>query len=174
MALCLSLVYGQLFPLGRAPQAAVLAAMPQFLRRLKLKGLMASLGGKGFMVERISARQSATSLLGAQAKAGVWPVKERETQISTTQSSATKYILRTVLDVSCNKWGIRHASVSSILHSLFFFGTKKNVEQKPENFWFPETFLIAPTAMRCLMAWRLCFLGRWDLGEEKVIHRNGS
>jgi len=57
--------------LGRAPQAAVLAAMPQFLRRLKLKELMASLGGKGFMVERISARQSATSLLGAHAKAGV-------------------------------------------------------------------------------------------------------
>lgn len=39
---------------------------------------MASLGGKGFMVERISARQSATSLLGAQAKAGVWPVREKE------------------------------------------------------------------------------------------------
>ena len=61
-----------MLPLGRAPQAAaVLAAMPQFLRRLKLKELMASLGGKGFMVERISARQSATSLLGAHAKAGV-------------------------------------------------------------------------------------------------------
>lgn len=29
--------------------------------------------GKGFMVERIRARQSATSLLGAQARAGVWP-----------------------------------------------------------------------------------------------------
>lgn len=28
---------------------------------------------KGFMVERIRARQSATSLLGAQARAGVWP-----------------------------------------------------------------------------------------------------
>lgn len=29
--------------------------------------------GKGFMVERIRAKQSATSLLGAQARAGVWP-----------------------------------------------------------------------------------------------------
>lgn len=30
-----------------------------------------SRGGKGFMVERIRARQSATSLFGAQARAGV-------------------------------------------------------------------------------------------------------
>lgn len=32
--------------------------------------------GKGFMVERIRARQSATSLLGAQARAGVWPAAD--------------------------------------------------------------------------------------------------
>jgi len=37
-----------------------------------------SRGGKGFMVERIRARQSATSLLGAQASAGVWPGGEAE------------------------------------------------------------------------------------------------
>lgn len=48
-----------------------MAAIPQLFRRLKLKGRMASFGGKGFMVDRISAKQSATSLLGAQAKAGV-------------------------------------------------------------------------------------------------------
>lgn len=38
--------------------------------------------GKGFMVERIRARQSATSLLGAQAKAGVWPYRQEEPHIS--------------------------------------------------------------------------------------------
>lgn len=36
--------------------------------------VLASLGGKGFMVERMRARHSATFLFGAQAKAGVWPV----------------------------------------------------------------------------------------------------
>lgn len=40
--------------------------------------------GKGFMVERIRARQSATSLLGAQAKAGVWPEGQRYIPISVT------------------------------------------------------------------------------------------
>lgn len=73
MAPCRSWLYGQEAPWGRAPQppTVLAAAMPQFLSRLKLKGLTASLGGKGFMVERIKARQSATSLLGAQASAGV-------------------------------------------------------------------------------------------------------
>lgn len=37
-----------------------------------------SRGGKGFMVERIRARQSATSLLGAQARAGVWPGQQQK------------------------------------------------------------------------------------------------
>lgn len=36
-----------------------------------------SRGGKGFMVERIRARQSATSLLGAQARAGVCPCRQQ-------------------------------------------------------------------------------------------------
>lgn len=36
--------------------------------------VLASLGGKGFIVERIKARHSATFLFGAQARAGVWPV----------------------------------------------------------------------------------------------------
>lgn len=35
-----------------------------------------SLGGKGLMVERIRARQSATFLFVAQARAGVWPAED--------------------------------------------------------------------------------------------------
>lgn len=38
----------------------------------------ASLGGKGFMVERMRARHSATFLFGAQARAGVWPVGRQQ------------------------------------------------------------------------------------------------
>ena len=38
-----------------------------------------SRGGKGFMVERMRARQSATSLLGAQARAGVCPGRQTHT-----------------------------------------------------------------------------------------------
>lgn len=41
--------------------------------RCEASPLLASLGGKGFMVDRMSARQSATSLFGAQARAGVCP-----------------------------------------------------------------------------------------------------
>ena len=65
-------------PLGRGPQAA----MPQCFSKLRPKeeAALASLGGKGFMVERIRARQSATSLLGAQARAGVWPDERRKKQ----------------------------------------------------------------------------------------------
>lgn len=52
--------------------------MPQFVRMgLKRDGVpvLASLGGKGFMVERMRARQSATFLFVAQARAGVWPAE---------------------------------------------------------------------------------------------------
>lgn len=55
--------------------------MPYFFRMgLKWEAVAApaSLGGKGFMVERISARQSATFLFGAHARAGVWPAENRE------------------------------------------------------------------------------------------------
>lgn len=52
--------------------------MPQFFRTgLKWEPVPppTSLGGKGFMVERIKAKQSATFLFGAQARAGVWPAE---------------------------------------------------------------------------------------------------
>lgn len=55
--------------------------MPYFFRMgLKWEAgtAPASLGGKGFMVERISARQSATFLFGAQARAGVWPAEGQQ------------------------------------------------------------------------------------------------
>lgn len=63
-----------MFPLD--PQEA---AILQFFRMgLKWEAALgpASLGGKGFMVERIMARQSATFLFGAQASAGVWPAED--------------------------------------------------------------------------------------------------
>lgn len=66
--------------MGRGPQVA---AMPQCFSKLRLKweaataAALASLGGKGFMVDRIRDRQSATSLLGAHASAGVWPERQR-------------------------------------------------------------------------------------------------
>lgn len=47
-----------------------------------------SRGGKGFMVERIRARQSATSLLGAQARAGVWPSSSTASTVAPRLSSA--------------------------------------------------------------------------------------
>lgn len=55
--------------------------MPQFFRMgLKWEAVPppASLGGKGFMVERIRAKQSATFLFGAQARAGVWPAEGQQ------------------------------------------------------------------------------------------------
>lgn len=55
--------------------------MPQFFTlgpRCEASPLPASLGGKGFMVDRMSARKSATSLFGAQARAGVCPAEVRE------------------------------------------------------------------------------------------------
>lgn len=54
------------------------ATIPQFFRmglKWEAEPVLASLGGKGFMVERMRARQSATFLLGAQARAGVWPAE---------------------------------------------------------------------------------------------------
>lgn len=47
-------------------------------QRCDASPLPASLGGKGFMVDRMSARQSATSLFGAQARAGVCPTEVRK------------------------------------------------------------------------------------------------
>lgn len=57
--------------MGRGGQAAV---MPQCLSRLRLGDEGEDEGGvveEGFMVERMRARQSATALLDAQARAGV-------------------------------------------------------------------------------------------------------
>lgn len=48
--------------------------------------LLASLGGKGFMVDRMRARQSATFLLGAQARAGVWPADGQQGKSEPTVS----------------------------------------------------------------------------------------
>lgn len=42
-----------------------------FLKETKLRGVIVLEGEKGIMVAKMSARQSATSLLGAQARAGV-------------------------------------------------------------------------------------------------------
>lgn len=42
-----------------------------FLKETKLSGVIVLEGEKGIMVAKMSARQSATSLLGAQARAGV-------------------------------------------------------------------------------------------------------
>lgn len=50
--------------------------------------------GKGFMVERIRARQSATSLLGAQARAGVWPESQSKVSHSLAEM-LRRLILRT-------------------------------------------------------------------------------
>lgn len=53
----------------------------QFFRMgLKWEAVLgpASLGGKGFMVERMRARHSATFLFGAQARAGVWPAEDKK------------------------------------------------------------------------------------------------
>lgn len=69
--------------MGSGVQAAV---MPQCFSRLRPGETEeeeqgqeeGSRGGKGFMVERIRARQSATSLLGAQARAGVWPGQQQK------------------------------------------------------------------------------------------------
>lgn len=55
------------------------AAMPQFFRtgpKWEAAVVSDSLGGKGLMVERMRARQSATFLFGAQARAGVWPAED--------------------------------------------------------------------------------------------------
>lgn len=53
--------------------------MLQFFRMgLKWEAASASLGGNGLMVERINARQSATFLFGAQARAGVWPDEDQQ------------------------------------------------------------------------------------------------
>lgn len=44
-----------------------------FLKQTKLTAVIVLEGEKGIMVAKMRARQSATSLLGAQARAGVWP-----------------------------------------------------------------------------------------------------
>lgn len=44
-----------------------------FLKQTKLTAVIVLEGEKVIMVARMRARQSATSLLGAQARAGVWP-----------------------------------------------------------------------------------------------------
>lgn len=51
-------------------QRCVLAKL-SFLKQTKLKAVTELEGEKGIMVAKMSARQSATSLLGAQARAGV-------------------------------------------------------------------------------------------------------
>lgn len=56
--------------------------------------------GKGFMVERIRARQSATSLLGAQARAGVWPDGQMTHSHQTGDDSSTKSFSQKIPDAS--------------------------------------------------------------------------
>ncbi|TNN81274.1 hypothetical protein EYF80_008334 [Liparis tanakae] len=66
---------------ARLPLDPQVDEMPNFFRMgLKWEAgtAPASLGAKGFMVERISARQSATFLFGAQARAGVWPAEGQQ------------------------------------------------------------------------------------------------
>lgn len=48
-----------------------------FLKQTKLTAVIVLEGEKGIMVAKMRARQSATSLLGAQARAGVWPGRKR-------------------------------------------------------------------------------------------------
>lgn len=84
-----------------------MAEIAQFLRMgLKCEAVVASasLGGKGLMVERIRAKQSATFLFGAQARAGVSPAENHQKKRSvfdeeflTFSGKTSNMLLRTFL-----------------------------------------------------------------------------
>ena len=59
------------------------------------------MGGKGFIMERIKARQSATFLFGAQDKAGVHPVETTKTDtVKHVESHGERKKSNAVLDLT--------------------------------------------------------------------------
>lgn len=72
MLLLKGLLQELMLPILEPSQRCVLPKL-SFLKQAKLKAVIELEGEKGIMVAKMSARQSATSLLGAQARAGVWP-----------------------------------------------------------------------------------------------------